>query len=74
VRRIEVQGRVEQGAVPSTKACDGETKVTDVAAKPPGTGPPVGRATAVGRVLVVGATVGRLEGTLPIEVRWAEPG
>jgi len=38
-----VQGGAAHGAVPSTNASSAEAKVTDVAANPRGTGPPIGR-------------------------------
>src|SRR5215469_15527454 len=45
VRTIDVHGACEHGAVPSTYASCGETNVTEVAANPPGTGPPAGSGT-----------------------------
>jgi hypothetical protein len=42
VRRIDVHGAFAHGAVPRTNASWGETNVTEVAANPAGTGPPVG--------------------------------
>ena len=42
VRTIDVHTAFGHGAVPRTKASCAETNVTDVAVKPPGTGPPGG--------------------------------
>jgi hypothetical protein len=42
VRTIDVHGAFAQGAVPRTNASPGETNVTEVAANPAGTGPPLG--------------------------------
>src|SRR5699024_7114950 len=52
VRRMDVHGACEHGAVPRTNASCGETNVTDVAANPPGTGPPAG--CVAGGVLAAG--------------------
>jgi hypothetical protein len=51
VRTIDVHGLLEHGAVPRTNASSAETNVTEVAANPPGTGPPAGVAAG----LVAGA-------------------
>ena len=54
-----MHGACEQGAVPRTKASCADTNVTDVAANPPGTGPPGGGAGIMG---VPGATDGATVG------------
>src|SRR5579864_5800844 len=48
VRRTDVHGALVHGAVPSTKPSLAETKVTESAWNPAGTGPPSGRATGIG--------------------------
>jgi hypothetical protein len=57
VRRIDVHGAFAHGAVPRTNASSGETKVTEVAANPLGTGPP---ADAVTVGVVVGGVLAAL--------------
>src|SRR5690349_23233178 len=48
VRATEVHGACWHGAVPSTNASRVETKVTEAALNPAGTGPPEGRVTPTG--------------------------
>src|SRR2546426_772833 len=48
VRAIEVHGACLHGAVPSTNASRVETKVTEAALNPAGTGPPEGRVMPAG--------------------------
>jgi len=58
VRAIEVHGACLHGAVPSTNASRVETKVTEAALNPAGTGPPEGRLMPAGAAAAEAAAAG----------------
>ena len=59
VRAIEVHGACWHGAVPSTNASRVETKVTEAALNPAGTGPPEGRVMPAGTAAAGARGAGR---------------
>ena len=59
VRAIEVHGACWHGAVPSTNASRVETKVTEAALNPAGTGPPEGRVMPAGAAAAGARGAGR---------------
>src|SRR5260370_21328349 len=58
VRTIEVHGACLHGAVPSTNASRVETKVTEAALNPAGTGPPEGCVVPAGTAVAVARGAG----------------